>query len=588
MQKLPSSWIPLSLAAPLGYVGVALVACAAYASGAYEAILEDYPFLEKPFAVASIPTLLTVVRVGFAVAGVLAIGAGLLGYRRTPGTLNWVRKACVAGYAVLIFYAWALYQGFAAIPSDPDKMLRIGGPVQLFSYYWQLVWPAGAAAVGLLALHGHALRAQTIGCYTGETPAEPAPGDRAFEHIRRHGGWIPLLVGAVCGLVAGLVRGYAAGVISGMEEGFLFGLLVMLGVVVGLFAAFVVGSIVAFAVATLVAGRDEQYSRSLFTSVWGHLLVIVVIPWLLVFLGCVEPYHVPQGSGNPVQKLVKMVQPKKKKQKKLVVNPKSAIVYHQPEMFEEVLEEVKKQTEQVYKANPNRVAGRMGKGGGDEGGWPDGIGDEPVRFIRLEYGAPGWDFRMSDARGQAELEFLEYFKKKTSFKVSNHTESVSIYDLPRFPEGEAPPFLYVTGHGPFSIGNQETKILREYLLNGGMLFADAGSSSWHRSFKSYVQRKLFPGTPMRIIAKDDPIFRQPFSLTDGVAPLWHHGGSDAMGVKKDGRWVIFYHPGDLKDAWVEGHSGIDPELAETAYKIGVNIIYYAFTNYLEATAGERD
>lgn len=58
-----------------------------------------------------------------------------------------------------------------------------------------------------------------------------------------------------------------------------------------------------------------------------------------------------------------------------------------------------------------------------------------------------------------------------------------------------------------------------------------------------------------------------------------HGGNRALGVKIDGRWAVFYHPGDINDAWKDGHSGAAKEVANQAYKLGVNVMYYAFNAY---------
>ncbi len=55
----------------------------------------------------------------------------------------------------------------------------------------------------------------------------------------------------------------------------------------------------------------------------------------------------------------------------------------------------------------------------------------------------------------------------------------------------------------------------------------------------------------------------------------------------EGRWVVFYHPGDLNDAWRDGHNDVAPQVAEQAYRLGVNVIYYAFTNYLAVTRKYR-
>jgi hypothetical protein len=100
-------------------------------------------------------------------------------------------------------------------------------------------------------------------------------------------------------------------------------------------------------------------------------------------------------------------------------------------------------------------------------------------------------------------------------------------------------------------------------------------------------RQVFPGEPMRAIADDDPIFLMPYVFPNGAPPLWHHGGNRAMGVKYQGRWVVFYHPGDVNDTWKTGHSGMDPALAQAAKELGINVVYYAFTHYLEMTRKYR-
>ena len=48
-----------------------------------------------------------------------------------------------------------------------------------------------------------------------------------------------------------------------------------------------------------------------------------------------------------------------------------------------------------------------------------------------------------------------------------------------------------------------------------------------------------------------------------------------------------YHPGDMNDAWKIGHSGVSPTLAKAPMNLGINIIYHAFTHYLELTRKYR-
>ncbi|MFZ4394090.1 MAG: DUF4159 domain-containing protein [Kiritimatiellia bacterium] len=125
-----------------------------------------------------------------------------------------------------------------------------------------------------------------------------------------------------------------------------------------------------------------------------------------------------------------------------------------------------------------------------------------------------------------------------------------------------------------------------YLLDGGLLFASAARPQWHRSFQSFIQQ-VFPGQNLLDISSDDPIFRFPYSFSNGAPSLWHHGGVRAMGIKHNDRWVVFYHPGDIHDAWKTGASGMDSKLSEDATKVGINVIYYAFTHYQEMARGNQ-
>ena len=58
-----------------------------------------------------------------------------------------------------------------------------------------------------------------------------------------------------------------------------------------------------------------------------------------------------------------------------------------------------------------------------------------------------------------------------------------------------------------------------------------------------------------------------------------HGGRLPLGWKVDGRWVCYYHPGDIGDAWADGHAGIKADVFEACFQLGVNVIYYAHLEY---------
>jgi hypothetical protein len=208
-----------------------------------------------------------------------------------------------------------------------------------------------------------------------------------------------------------------------------------------------------------------------------------------------------------------------------------------------------------------------------------------VRFIRLEYDGKGWDDGL-DPESKADVNFLREFERLSRLKAAKLSESHAIRRLSQYAEGQAPPFVYMTGADKIAIPAQDMKVLREYLLGGGMLFADCGSPRWHASFRGFA-KALFPDKPLVAIANDDPIFVAPFAFPNGAPPLWHHGGHRALGIKHEGRWCVFYHPGDMNDAWKTGHSGLEADVARDAHKLGVNVIYYSFTHYLDMTRKYR-
>ncbi|MEI8353084.1 MAG: von Willebrand factor type A domain-containing protein, partial [Lentisphaerota bacterium] len=243
----------------------------------------------------------------------------------------------------------------------------------------------------------------------------------------------------------------------------------------------------------------------------------------------------------------------------------------------------------TYSASASRVhskGGVMGAGGGRTGGWPDGMGEGLVRFIRMKYDGSGWDDGMDEA-SRADLNFLDNFRNLTGFKTSTKTESHGIALLSRYPKGFAPPFVFMTGDKEIRVSDKEKKILRDYLLGGGMLFADCGSPEWNTSFREFINQ-VMPGEPLLNISHDDLLFQQPFSFQNGAPPLWHHGGNRALGVKHKGRWAVFYHPGNLHSAWKQDRGGLSAQKAEGALEMGVNIVYYAFSNYLELTRKLRN
>ncbi len=331
-------------------------------------------------------------------------------------------------------------------------------------------------------------------------------------------------------------------------------------------------------------GRDPRFRKALYLAVQLHLFVILILPFLLTWWGCrMQPYGIPKGSGVTAIQVVKVVQKQEKvEERKYVFDMDTAISFYVPKIDEsEVFEEVSKMTEHTYTA---QEVGRLGAGGGTTGGWPHGMEDAKVRFIRLQYDGGSWDQNMGYG---SDYNILLVFRELTGFNIWHETEAIRIPQLRRFPRRRAPPFVYLAGgyHGSMTFSNSDIRTLRHYCLDmGGMIFADNGGGRFDRDFRN-AMRQAFPELPLVEIPHDDVIFQAPFRFPSGAPPLWHLSGTQAMGIRHRGRWVVFYHQGNMGAAWRDGHSDAQPHVVAQAYQLGINLIAYSFNQYMQINFG---
>lgn len=320
-------------------------------------------------------------------------------------------------------------------------------------------------------------------------------------------------------------------------------------------------------------GRTSRKLRqSLFTLVTYTCLFGLVFLILTRLTGC-SIYESPIGGGEEKQ-LRQVVRIQKVINKKYVINPYSSILFNPPPI-DDVKLEVLEVTEHLYK---------IGQGKGEGAGFSTGTTRGKVRFIRLKYDGGDWDQDMD--RG-SDLNLLTEYGVRLGHPVNDRPEPMEIGRLKSFPARKSPPMVYMTGQQNIHVSDAEINILRTYLLDHhGMLFGDnGGSSGWEGQFVT-MMRKVLPKVEPISVYLDHPIHRVPYVLPrlPIVAP---HGRSNALGWVVDGRLVVYYHPGDIGDAWADGHSGVPHEIWESCYQLGTNVIYYAHAEYnkwLDATA----
>jgi hypothetical protein len=341
-------------------------------------------------------------------------------------------------------------------------------------------------------------------------------------------------------------------------------------------------------------GRHDPLMRQGLTFALAIHALLILVPLLWMnWAGQQRAYGLPKGSGTASvgggeEVIIRPIKKKPtQKRRKFAVNPNSSIIFYSPQIDTDskVMEMAQEETARTYTATGGKggkwggkAGGRLGKGGGTQGGWPEGMEGAKVRFIRLQYRGGDWDYRTGS---DADFNMLRAFAEITGFPVESFAENISVDALKRFPKNHAPPFVYVTGTKGLDMSPAEAKVLRWYLIEeGGMLFADSGSATFDRAFKSALHQAC-PELSWVDIPNDDVIYQQPFEFPNGVPPLFHHAGQRGVGLKYNDRWVAFYHAGDLGDAWRNDHAGMNDAIALRAFKLGINIMNYAFNMYTD-------
>lgn len=310
--------------------------------------------------------------------------------------------------------------------------------------------------------------------------------------------------------------------------------------------------------------RSRKLRQSLMTLLAYSLTFFVASLIITNMTGC-SIYESPAGGGEQAR-LKQVVKVQKVVQKNYVINPFSSILF-QPPPIDQVKLQILEVTKHLYE---------VGQGEGEGAGFSAGTKRGKVRFIRLKY--DGGDWQQDMERG-ADLNLLTEYGVRTGHEVSDRPEPMEIKRLKSFPARKSPPMVYMTGQRQIRIEDSEVKILREYLTEKhGMLFADnGGSSGWERDFVSVMQRVLPTIEPISVYL-DHPIHRIPYHLPK-LPYVVKHGRPDALGWVVDGRLVAYYHPGDIGDAWADGHSGVPREVWESCFQLGTNVIFYAHAQY---------
>ena len=201
-----------------------------------------------------------------------------------------------------------------------------------------------------------------------------------------------------------------------------------------------------------------------------------------------------------------------------------------------------------------------------------------IKFALLKYkGGGDW---YNDVNS---LKNLAQFCNKnlgTNFDLDHATVEPGSPDLFNYP------FVYMTGHGNFTLTTDEAANIRAYLVSGGFLFIndDYGLDPYVRP----TMKKVFPELDFVEIPFSHPVYHQKYNFTNGIPKIHEHDNKppQAFGLFYQGRLVCFYdYESDLGNGWDDVHN--DPEEVRLkALQMGANIIQYVFS--LKDRSGQSD
>jgi hypothetical protein len=132
------------------------------------------------------------------------------------------------------------------------------------------------------------------------------------------------------------------------------------------------------------------------------------------------------------------------------------------------------------------------------------------------------------------------------------------------------PILFFNGHEAPDFTAEGKKNLRDYVEQGGFIFAEAccGRTEFDKGFNA-LMKEVFPEPEYQLhpLAEDHAVWRSRHKLTSDIHPLW--------GIEHGCRTVVIYSPEDLSCYWNQSESNPANPAVIKAQRVGQNVVDYA-------------
>ncbi|MDX1646697.1 MAG: DUF4159 domain-containing protein [Longimicrobiales bacterium] len=233
----------------------------------------------------------------------------------------------------------------------------------------------------------------------------------------------------------------------------------------------------------------------------------------------------------------------------------------------------------------------------------EGVVDRRFTFCRLLYQSVsreplghGWN---TDYPG-SDHNFLERLEELTTARPARWVDGQPGYAVVRPMQDELYqcPFLFMSDAGTAGFSDDEEERLRDYLLKGGLIYADDFWGPW--AWEHWVEQigRILPGLAIEDIGPQHTIMQALYRVLEvpqvPSIQFWRRTGRSRTSEQgsasaephlraifdEDGRpLVIMTHNTDIADGWER--EGEDDDFfyafSPDAYALGINIVLYALT-----------
>ncbi len=193
-----------------------------------------------------------------------------------------------------------------------------------------------------------------------------------------------------------------------------------------------------------------------------------------------------------------------------------------------------------------------------------------ITLARLKYGGGGdWYSNPTSLPNLSRA-----LEERTSIRIAATSEArVAPLEEELFDH----PLVYLNGHGQIKLTEAEAARLRQYLLQGGFLWAD-DNYGMDESFRQAI-RQVFPDRELVEVPFDHAIYHAFYAFDNGPPKIHEHDGKppQGFGIFDRGRLVCFYtYEADIGDGLEDPDVHDDPpEKREAALRMAINIVAYA-------------